>query len=546
MFSKQVVRDTTELFGRKTALQRLGVGYKLPVAFFFGCLFGLSSAGFELWWLAWIGLAPLLVLLRGVNSKLEAASVGLAFGVGYHGVSLSWYLGLGTLSWLGFHEILGTQISMFIWILESFHQALLIAGFATLVYCLPLRAGFLPNIERPFFPYLLSTPLIWVFLQWMIAPSEIFVGLPINQLAYSQYKQLPLIQLASIGGSGSIDFIIVLVNATIANLFLEVSHSARRLGARTDNFSTRFGGLFDFTVTIIALIGICSWGNTRIAAINERIDAATAMALDSHSPPVSVAVVQGNVTIEEERLNISKPTEIAKRYSTLCANLGSSMLCLPEGAINAAQMQPGCLLSILKNIVYKQKKEVIVGTIETLQNGLANGAELITPARQSRDLYLKQRLVPLGEFAPQFFNDERIPNRVRSRIPASRESYLSAHSAQLAKSQYGKVGMSVYIELIYPKLIADEVRNGASLLVNVSNLAWFHNASINRQLLAAAVLRSVENERYLVLAANTGISAVIDPTGMINSMSLPGRRGVLLNTIQFLYSKTPFSKMWWL
>lgn len=546
MFSKQVVRDTTELFGRKTALQRLGVGYKLPVAFFFGCLFGLSSAGFELWWLAWIGLAPLLVLLRGVNSKLEAASVGLAFGVGYHGVSLSWYLGLGTLSWLGFHEILGTQISMFIWILESFHQGLLIAGFATLVYCLPLRAGFLPNIERPFFPYLLSTPLIWVFLQWMIAPSEIFVGLPINQLAYSQYKQLPLIQLASIGGSGSIDFIIVLVNATIANLFLEVSHSARRLGARTDNFSTRFGGLFDFTVTIIALIGICSWGNTRIAAINERIDAATAMALDSHSPPVSVAVVQGNVTIEEERLNISKPTEIAKRYSTLCANLGSSMLCLPEGAINAAQMQPGCLLSILKNIVYKQKKEVIVGTIETLQNGLANGAELITPARQSRDLYLKQRLVPLGEFAPQFFNDERIPNRVRSRIPASRESYLSAHSAQLAKSQYGKVGMSVYIELIYPKLIADEVRNGASLLVNVSNLAWFHNASINRQLLAAAVLRSVENERYLVLAANTGISAVIDPTGMINSMSLPGRRGVLLNTIQFLYSKTPFSKMWWL
>ncbi len=546
MFSKQVVRDTTELFGRKTALQRLGVGYKLPVAFFFGCLFGLSSAGFELWWLAWIGLAPLLVLLRGVNSKLEAASVGLSFGVGYHGVSLSWYLGLGTLSWLGFHEILGTQISMFIWILESLHQALLIAGFATLVYCLPLRAGFLPNIERPFFPYLLSVPLIWVFLQWMIAPSEIFVGLPINQLAYSQYKQLPLIQLASIGGSGSIDFIIVLVNATISNLFLEVSHSARRLGARTDNFSTRFGGLFDFTVTIIALIGICSWGNTRIAAINERIDAATAMALDSHSPPVSVAVVQGNVTIEEERLNISKPTEIAKRYSTLCANLGSSMLCLPEGAINAAQMQPGCLLSILKNIVFKQKKEVIVGTIETLQNGLANGAELITPARQSRDLYLKQRLVPLGEFAPQFFNDERIPNRVRSRIPASRESYLSAHSAQLAKSQYGKVGMSVYIELIYPKLIADEVRNGASLLVNVSNLAWFHNASINRQLLAAAVLRSVENERYLVLAANTGISAVIDPTGMINSMSLPGRRGVLLNTIQFLYSKTPFSKMWWL
>jgi apolipoprotein N-acyltransferase len=546
VFSKQVVRETTELFGSKTALQRLGVGYKLPVAFFFGCLFGLSSAGYELWWMAWIGLAPLLVLLRGVNGKLEAAFVGLAFGVGYHAVSLSWYLGLGSLSWLGFHEILGRQVSMLIWILESIHQAILISAFATLVYCLPLRAGFLPNIERPFFPYLLSTPLIWVFLQWMIAPSEIFIGLPINQLAYSQYKQLPFIQLASLGGSGSLDFLIVLFNATVANLFLEISHSARRLGARTDQFSTRFGSIFDIAVVSLVLVGVCSWGTARIAAINQRIDSATAMLRDSQSPPVSVAVVQGNVTIEEERLNISKPKEIAKRYSTLCTNVGSSILCLPEGAINAAQMQPGCLLSILKNIVYKQKKEVIVGSIETLQNGLANAAELITPGRPDRDLYLKQRLVPLGEFAPQFFNDDRIPTRVRNRIPATRESYLSGHSAQLAKSQWGKVGMSIYIELIYPKLIADEVRNGASLLVNVSNLAWFHNASINRQLLAAAVLRSVENERYLVLAANTGISAVIDPTGMINGMSLPGQRGVLLNTIQFLYSKTPFNKMWWL
>lgn len=545
MYSKQVVRETTELFGRPTALQRLTVAYKLPIAFFFGCLFGLSSAGFELWWLAWIGLAPLLVLLRGVNAKLEAALVGLAYGLGYHGVSLSWYLGLAPLTWLGFHEILGTQVSILIWVVESFHQALLFAAFALLVYCLPLRAGFLPNIERPFFPYLLSVPLIWVFLQWMIAPSELFFGLPINQLAYSQYKQLPLIQLVSIGGSGSLDFLLVLFNATIANIFLEVSHSARRLGERTDNFSTRFGSAFDLTVTLCAVIALCFWGSGRIAGINQRIDSATAMLIDSQTPPVSIAVVQGNVTIEEERLKVSKPQEIARRYSALCANVGSSILCLPEGAINAAQMQPGCLLSILKNVVYKQKKEVIVGSIETLQNGLANAAVLISPARQGRDIYLKQRLVPLAEFAPQFVHDN-IPAPVRERIPGTRESHLKAHSAQLARSQWGKVGMSVYIELIYPKLIADEVRNGASVLVNVSNLAWFHNSSINRQLLAAGVFRSVENERYLVLAANTGISAVIDPTGTINSMSLPGNRGVLLNTIQFLYNKTPFSKMWWL
>ena len=506
----------------------------------------MSSAGFEIWWLTWIGLAPLLVLLRGANTKLEAALVGLAFGLGYHSISLSWYLGLAPLSWLGFHEIVGYQVSMLIWLVESFHQSLLIGAFALLVYCLPLRAGFLPNLERPFFPYLIAVPLIWVFLQWMIAPSEIFIGMPINQIAYSQYKQLPLIQMASVGGSGSLDFLIVLVNATLANVILELTRLAKKLGERTDNFSTRFGSGFDLAIALIAVCGICSWGSARVTAINKRIDSATAMIVNSQTPPVSVAVVQGNVTIEEERLNVSKPTEIARRYSSLCANVGSSMLCLPEGAINAAQMQPKCLLSILKNIVYSQKKEVVVGSIETMQNGLANAAVLMSPSKKGREIYLKQRLVPITEFLPQFIHGDKFPAPIKERIPSTRESFLSANSSQLAKSQWGNVGVSIYIELIYPKLIANEVRNGASLLVNVSNLAWFHNASINRQLLAAAVFRSVENERYMVLAANHGISAVIDPTGMINGMSLPGHRGVLLNTIQFLYDKTPFSKMWWL
>ena len=82
---------------------------------------------------------------------------------------------------------------------------------------------------------------------------------------------------------------------------------------------------------------------------------------------------------------------------------------------------------------------------------------------------------------------------------------------------------------IYPHLISNEVRHGANILVNVSNLGWFHQASLNRQMLAAAVLRAVENGRFMVLATNTGISAVIDPAGVITSVSYPGKRGVLID-----------------
>jgi len=113
-------------------------------------------------------------------------------------------------------------------------------------------------------------------------------------------------------------------------------------------------------------------------------------------------------------------------------------------------------------------------------------------------------------------------------------------------SPWGKIGVSISSEIIYPRLIAQEVREGAALLVNISNLAYFHNSYLSRQVLAAAVFRAVENQRYVILATNTGVSAVIDPTGMIQSASYVGKRGTLMDTVQFLNEKTMFTNMWWL
>lgn len=538
--------NSSELFGKTVVLARLGYASKLPLAFLFGCLFGLSSPGFEMWWLAWIGLAPLLILVQALDTKIQAALTGLAFGLGYHLVGLSWYLGLESMSWLGIHEIFGWQLTILIWLIEALHQSLLISAFALMLFCLPLRPGFLPNIERPFFPHLIAIPLLWVFLQWMVAPSEFFVGLPINQLAYSQYKQLSFIQVASVGGSGLLDFLIVLVNATIANAFLELTNLAHKLGERTDQLSTKFGSVVDVVVSLALVFGLCAWGGQRISRLAFEFNPATAMQVDPQLPPVTVAIVQGNVTIEEEKLKVTKPVEIAKRYAALANNLGAAILFLPEGVVNSTQMQGGHLLSLMKGVSAKQQKEVVLGSIETLENGLVNAVRLISPFKPKEDLYIKRRLVPLGEAAPTEALNERIPAPLRERIPATREAFLAGNATHLLNSGWGKMGPSIYIELIYPSLIADEVRRGASLLVNVSNLAWFHDSSINRQILAAAVLRAVENERYFVVATNTGISAIIKPTGLISSESLPGERGVLLDTIQFLYRKTPFSKMWWL
>jgi apolipoprotein N-acyltransferase len=85
----------------------------------------------------------------------------------------------------------------------------------------------------------------------------------------------------------------------------------------------------------------------------------------------------------------------------------------------------------------------------------------------------------------------------------------------------------VCYEVAYPTLYASEVLRGGAVLANITNDGWYGDSAAPRQHLALAVLRAVENRRYLVRAANTGISAVIDPTGRIAARLEFGRQGLV-------------------
>lgn len=527
-------------------LGQFQVAEKLPFAFIFGCILGLSSPGLDQWWLAWIGLVPLLVLLRGARSATEATLTGLAFGLGYYLVSLSWYLGLFPLRWLGLDDWLGIQVAAFIWFVESLHEALLIAAFSFLIYCLPLRAGFLPYFRRPFFPYLLSVPILWVFLHWTVATSEVFLGIPVNQLAYSQAQQLELIQLSRFGGSGLIDFILVLSNTVIAAFVLEISPLARHFDNRVDRLSTKTGASLDLIAAVVLIAMAFWWGSIELKGIASKVQPEIALLENPQTPPVEVALIQGNISIEEDRLKTSTPYEIAERYGRLIKNLGVSIMVLPEGVINSSQLTPGLLLSRLKHISNFERNEIVVGTAESSDHISVSGARIISPFTSTEDLYIKRRLMPFLEFTPSGLFNSSTSNSFTNKLPVTSKTVLASHSIHLLKSAWGKIGVSICLEVIYPHLIAEEVRHGASLLINLSNLGWFHGSFVNKQILAAAVFRAVENGRFMILSTNTGISAIIDPAGMITSASYPNKRGILLNTVQFVYKNTPFSKMWWL
>jgi apolipoprotein N-acyltransferase len=545
-YSPEMEATPLSVVARPGLLESQRQSIKLPVAFLLGGILGLSTPGFDHPNLVFVGLVPLLILTRACASPFQAAITGLTFGTGYYMIALSFFLGLLPLRWLGINDFLSYQAVFVTWLVESVHCAVLIGLFSLLVFCLPMRAGFLPNHRRPFYPYLLAVPAIWVFIAWVIAPSPLFIGTPLSQLAYAQAKNTQLIQLASIGGSGLVDYLIMLVNCALALVLVEFSSFVRKLGDRADGLNTKVGALTDLTAVFLLLFGATTWGAFQIAHMEEQVRPERATRLNPQCPPVPIAILQGNVSIEEERFKTMPAEEFSGRYAELAANNGASIMVLPEGVVTSSQMTPGGLMSKMSDLSKAERKEIILGAVQPMADGYINCAKLISPFHYKENVYVKQRLVPFGESIPVNLLYQKIPEELRNKIPASKEQFLAANKAQLIRSGWGKIGVAICNEAIYPGLISEEVRQGATLIVVLANLSWFHNSSLNKQYLACATMRAVENRRFVVLSTNSGVSSVIDPCGVVVSKSLALKRGILLDTVQFIYSKTPYSRLRWL
>jgi apolipoprotein N-acyltransferase len=92
-----------------------------------------------------------------------------------------------------------------------------------------------------------------------------------------------------------------------------------------------------------------------------------------------------------------------------------------------------------------------------------------------------------------------------------------------------------------PELVTQSVRAGGELLVNLSDLAWFHNSMIGQQMIAFSILRAIENRRYFVFAANSGPSAIIEPTGKVIAASPKSSKATLTARVGFSSTITPFT-----
>ena len=106
----------------------------------------------------------------------------------------------------------------------------------------------------------------------------------------------------------------------------------------------------------------------------------------------------------------------------------------------------------------------------------------------------------------------------------------------------GKIGSIICFESIYPHLARQSVLDGAQMLVELTNDSWLEDSPAIKQHLAHGVFRSIENGRYLVRSANSGISAVIDDKGRIKRQLDVNEQGVITDTVYFKDNQTLYTK----
>ena len=165
-----------------------------------------------------------------------------------------------------------------------------------------------------------------------------------------------------------------------------------------------------------------------------------------------------------------------------------------------------------------------------------NSAFLLSPQGSIVGRYDKVHLVPYGEYVPL-----RKMFPFISKLVVGVGDFRSGEGYNPLTMDGHKLGVLICYEGIFPEASRAYKRMGADLLVNITNDAWFGRTSAPYQHLSMTVFRAVENRLYIARSANTGISAIIDPTGRIVAQTELFERTALRNTIRFINNKTFYS-----
>ena len=445
----------------------------LLLCFLSGILLVLSFPPFNLTIFVWVGLVPLLIAIEGLKPKN-------AFILSYlTGIVFFW----GLLHWLIHVTLLGQALLVL-------YLGLYFGIFGLIVSkCQKnLTKGTSYSLLSTLYP-LLWIPSLWVMLEWL--RGRAFTGFGWGILGYSQYLFLPIVQIADITGVYGISFLIVMVNVTIYKIIREV---------RLKNYTWLISPI------LFASLCLCStliYGYIRLAR-------------EPTHKRVRIAVVQGNIS-QQLKWDPEVTHLILAKYSKLtrlAAVDGPDLIIWPETSCPGWLGKEPWLMDQLAGLARKINTPILVGSPfwDSEKTLSFNSAILISRNGKIISRYDKLHLVPFGEYTPRYFN---FAARIDERLEGGR--FNPGHRYTQFRVAGARFGVLICFEDIFPELARRFVRDGANLMVNITNDAWFGETGAPYQHAQASALRAVENRIPVVRCANTGLSCFIEPNGRIIS-----------------------------
>lgn len=467
---------------------------RLLLAAVAGATVTLSLAPFELFPLAFASLAALAWLLAGATSGRGAFALGWAWGLGAFGSGVSWlYIALARYGGVP-PPLAALAIALFCAFI-ALYPALAAAAFARLNRG-PVAARLLPQS--------LCLAALWVLSEWL--RGVLFTGFPWLAIGYSQTPPSPLagfLPLVGVYGVGGL----------VAWLGALLGLGWRRAGWR--------GLRLPLAATAIALLaggGLARVGWT--TPVGE---------------PLSVALVQTNVE-QSLKWDPEHFVQVLQDNARLVRDTSAGLVVLPETTLPAlADQLPAGYLDLLGEYARANGADLVLGVFtRDAQQRIYNAA--VSLGANAGQSYAKQHLVPFGEYSPPLFGwFYRV-----AQIPMSDQTRGAADQAPMAFGQ-----QRVALNICYEDLFGAEIIRSlpeATLLLNLSNLAWYGDSLAQPQHLQVARVRALETGRPMLRSTNTGMTAVVQPDGSVAAVLPAFERGVLHATVRGHAGLTPYAR----
>jgi apolipoprotein N-acyltransferase len=456
----------------------------------------LANAPYGLWPFAWIAPGLLLVCVRRLRPGAALAR-GVLFGV-LIGYGITGWAPYATLEYFAFNRAFAWLFSTAVWLVYSGVPL----GLLALLYA--VLAPNLPRFARGPFGG-------WLWVGGDLLRTTLLTGMPWGLLGHTQSANLPVVQIAELGGVYAVSFIVALVSVSVAETL-----DARPLQWRT---AARSLALPAAALAAVLAYGWLSLGMLRSSGVHRTVE-----------------VVQGNIpnSFRWKREYFERALAAYVGLTRSAAERKPDLIVWPENAVNFYVEQEPSLAAELGRVgTWAAGGFVFGGPRLQSPTEARNSAYFIGSDGRIGSTYDKRRLVPFAEYDPFAFLKENGPTEI---------VYTPGEGAQLLASGAARVGIVICYEVLFPSLVRELVRDGAELIVNLANDSWMDpgDGVAPRQHFSMAVLRAVETRRALVRAAAGGPSGFISPYGEVLSSLGTGRQGTLVGDVSIDTRLTPY------